>query len=507
MISSDDHRLRIAQYVGLALILILAALLRIRALTRYSLTYDELGSLETAAGRGQVHLTLPRNSLLRPPPVVTSLIGAEPVWKVAVVMQSDVHPPLYFILLRLWQDIFGDSDEAARGLSVVAGVAAVALIFDVGRWWGGTTVGLWAALLMAVAQPQINLSQDARPYALATLLVLAAADALVRIEQLGNNRRRSIALGMSLAAACLTHYFVLPAVLAFGVYALLRLRPRVWLIFAGAAGGVIVLWGYSLWQQRKNFTDPWMYWMNDTDPHHFAATLKRAAGLPLRFLADPIADRATMLASCGAAVLYTLPWLLLRQRRGMILTGLWLIGCAGLAMGLDLLRGTNQLTWVKYTVVGAPAVYLMLPAIGRGWIGHAVAAAAVLFCVMNLRQAYPTDDGVGFKTFAADLDRMATADQTVLICGSGWGEWYSGQLYMGLERYARRMPPQVAVLQAPVPAELLDELAQTARNTGGLWLVTWTNHPPEALLPGWQVEKVVNYVAAVKLYELQPPAP
>ena len=36
----------------------------------------------------------------------------------------DVHPPMYYIFLRIWTDVFGHSLFALRGMSVFFGVAA-----------------------------------------------------------------------------------------------------------------------------------------------------------------------------------------------------------------------------------------------------------------------------------------------------------------------------------------------------------------------------------------------
>ena len=41
----------------------------------------------------------------------------------------DVHPPLYYYLLKGWTSIFGDSVAAYRSLSVVLGVIALVLIY------------------------------------------------------------------------------------------------------------------------------------------------------------------------------------------------------------------------------------------------------------------------------------------------------------------------------------------------------------------------------------------
>jgi hypothetical protein len=487
----------------------LALGLRLHDLTRQSLSNDELGTMETAAGRGQIHLTLPRNALLAPPPGITTLAHAPPIWNVPISMQSDVHPPLYFVLLRLWQNIFGNGDARSRSLSALAGAAAALVLFDVGRLLDSVATGLWAALLTALAQPQIDVAQDARPYALATLFVLAAVDALLRMERLGIRPRRAVALGAFVAAACLTHYFVLPVVAAIGLYSLLRLsapaRRSAMLALLAAAGFVLAVWGRGLWSQRQNFSDPWMYWNNDASPHHVADTLLRAAGLPIRFLADPYGGPNAIAA---AAVIYVLPWLLMRRRPALLLPALWMIGCVALVAGLDLYRGTLQLMWVKYTIFAAPALYLMLPMIGgSGWLGRIVALAAVLYCAQGVGQAYQSVSGEpDYRRVAADADRLGRGAEPILFAGGGWGEWYTADLYMGFERYTRKMPPTAALLRSPVPPALQAELARRAAG-GDVLLIEWTNHPPNDLLPRWQVKQVVNYPFAARLYELIPPSP
>lgn len=540
--------------------------------------------METAAGRGQIHLDLPRNVILAPPPLAATLDHAEPIWEVPLRMTADVHPPLYFVLLRLWQNVFGGGDAASRSLSVAAGVAAVFLIFDAGRWLADPTTGLWAALLMAVAQPEIVYSQDARPYALVAALALGAMAALARIERLGPNSRRLMALAGCLVGACLTHYFVLPAVMAMAIYALVRLRVsrarpcvrkneftsspgtpgedrgggsergsleggivlsaataqpppnpppeyrgraksrpdapyeltkqsahsnpalrQVFVAFAVAGLIVLFLWGGGMWVQRKNFSDPWMYWFNDVAPHHVAATFQRFAALPLRYLAEPPAGSAAV--GAGAAVLFLLPWLRCGKNGALLLPAMWLLGCAALIGALDLRRGTNQLLWIKYSLLAGPAEYLLLPMLfPKGWLKHLLAGAAVLYCLLGLPEAYDNTKA-NFKGLAAKWDSLAgnpeTRSEPLLFTGVDWGDWYTGGLYMALERYAHHPPPAVVLLKGPATAQLYTQL-----NTPRCGLITaWTSVPPNKVAPGWQVENAFRYPEAAVLYQLTIPRP
>jgi len=58
---------------------------------------------------------------------------------------ADVHPPLYYVLLKGWCAVFGDSLGALRGLSVVFGLLAIVMVYGVGvealRWGGPSPPG------------------------------------------------------------------------------------------------------------------------------------------------------------------------------------------------------------------------------------------------------------------------------------------------------------------------------------------------------------------------------
>jgi len=85
---------------------------------------------------------------------------------------GDVHPPLYYFLLHYWVMAFGDSEIAVRLLSVVFGIAAIPVIYELGRLLFNREAGLVGALVLALSVFQIFYSQDARMYSLLVLLSL-----------------------------------------------------------------------------------------------------------------------------------------------------------------------------------------------------------------------------------------------------------------------------------------------------------------------------------------------
>ncbi len=83
---------------------------------------------------------------------------------------SDIHPPLYYIVLHIWVQLLGVSVAAVRLLSVILGTLTVIVTYLIGRRLMGERTGLLAAFLAALSPFLVYYSQEARMYMLATLL-------------------------------------------------------------------------------------------------------------------------------------------------------------------------------------------------------------------------------------------------------------------------------------------------------------------------------------------------
>ncbi len=84
--------------------------------------------------------------------------------------RADTHPPLYYIVLEFWSVFFGFSEVALRLPSVIAGVLTVFVTYLIGKEFISQRAGFLAGLLMATSGLNIYYSQEARMYALSTLL-------------------------------------------------------------------------------------------------------------------------------------------------------------------------------------------------------------------------------------------------------------------------------------------------------------------------------------------------
>ena len=98
-------------------------------------------------------------------------------------MQGDPHPPVYWVMLKLWMMIAGESEVAIRLLTVFFGIIFVALTFALSRKLfspsAGDAVGSAASLFAALSSYLIWNSQDARMYIPAATFGLAGMVCLV----------------------------------------------------------------------------------------------------------------------------------------------------------------------------------------------------------------------------------------------------------------------------------------------------------------------------------------
>ncbi len=88
-------------------------------------------------------------------------------------IQSDPHPPLYYVLMHYWIT-FGQSEFALRFPSALAGSMAVPLFYHAVHEWNGKWAGVAAAWLLAIAPLHLWYSQETRMYALACTFGLAS---------------------------------------------------------------------------------------------------------------------------------------------------------------------------------------------------------------------------------------------------------------------------------------------------------------------------------------------
>jgi mannosyltransferase len=142
---------------------------------------------------------------------------------------QDVHPPLYYILLHYWI-VLGESEAVIRGLSALAGVLNIGVIYLLGRTLFDRRTGLYAALLLAISPLHVWYSQETRMYTWVTLLVSTSVLLALRAW---TGRRWLTWVGYVLVttAALYTHYYAVFGIMLenlFLTYLLLRPAHPFW---------------------------------------------------------------------------------------------------------------------------------------------------------------------------------------------------------------------------------------------------------------------------------------
>src|SRR5918994_2279569 len=107
-------------------------------------------------------------------------IADRPLTDIPGVLRLDGSPPLYYMLLHVWMQVAGSSEEAVRWLSVICGLVAVPVAWWAARGLFGTRAGWFGAVLLATNPFFTQYAQEGRMYALLALLALVAAAAYGR---------------------------------------------------------------------------------------------------------------------------------------------------------------------------------------------------------------------------------------------------------------------------------------------------------------------------------------
>lgn len=246
--------------VGLAACLILGVALRLYGLGDKLLWHDELATRVFAAGYtvdewqralydGRIFDVEEALHFQRHNPERSVAAGIR-----GLAEDDPQHPPLYYVLARIWVGLFGDDLATLRGLSALCGIFAFFSVYwmawELFRDRAAAAVSL---ALFSVSPFFVLYAQEAREYALWTLWTgLATASLLFAIR---TGRAGAWALYALLTVLSLYTSFSSASVILAHLAFLLwreRLRPTTKVakasFFAMSAAALAFLpWGYNLW--------------------------------------------------------------------------------------------------------------------------------------------------------------------------------------------------------------------------------------------------------------------
>lgn len=133
---------------------------------------------------------------------------------------ADVHPPLYYLLLKVWSMIFGYSDFALRAMSALFGAIAIMFAFLWVKYKYGKAAAIFSSLFLALSPNFIRYGQEMRMYTLVAAIVFAATF-MLQLAIDNRYRRWWIFYAALVALGMYVHYFSIFAWLAHVAYLLL----------------------------------------------------------------------------------------------------------------------------------------------------------------------------------------------------------------------------------------------------------------------------------------------
>jgi len=386
------------------------------------------------------------------------LLDAQPIWwdeaisihlstsslgDIIANRAGNLHPPLYFFLLKGWVNLAGTSPFSVRFLSVWFSTLLIPAFYAFARRWLNRRAGLIAAALVAISPLYLAYAQEARAYALLPLVYLILLGVARRIGS--PTRRPGWRLWLLLAAiealALGLHYMAIIAVAYVVASLIVRLRrQRADLVRLLATQGLVLLilvpWLVAVLRHADALTARlgMSNWRAEpvTAVHYlrllWTFQLTGLTGL----VADPVAvglTSAAGLAMLGGSVICALAPGKSRQTIASLLLD-WLIPLAAAFVAWRI----RPLSHPRYVILFTPALLLLLAALvdellkrshlARG-LAALLAAALVSTSALGLFQIhtprFAKDDTRGV---AAAILARSTAEDLVLVPPEDWSVPY-----------------------------------------------------------------------------------
>jgi mannosyltransferase len=287
----------------------------------------------------------------------------------------------YHLLLHEWQLVFGSSEADLRSLSVVAMALTVVFVFAIGRRVFDARTGVVAGLLFATAPFIVHIAQDARSYAVLTLLVTAATYLLI-IAVDRQNLTPWLAYAVVASLSVYAHFFGGLVILAQALSLVVLRRQLPWRMVrvAGAVMAVLLIpVALLLAVSRGGAQWSWMASTTPVTPHYVLTTVESLGSGP----------KLTLVLALVALVGLWYAWRIQRTERTslrawhMVMIVAWLVVPFMVALAFSVLVKPYFLD--RYFVISLPPLILVVAfGITRlSWL-PAVAGAVAVVLVLSV---------------------------------------------------------------------------------------------------------------------------
>jgi mannosyltransferase len=423
-------------------------------------------------------------------------IGAENLWTDEWLSLGDAgdlrfynrHRPLFFLVLHRWSQclsvtgLLQTGDGWLRLLAVFFGIAAVILLYLLAHRLAGAAVAMVASLIMVVAVPELDHSQEVRMYTMASALTLASLYLLVGWIDGGKLATLGLHLLFTLLAILTTPTVISGLLLAGVMGAILVLRRRSW------PGAAAMLIGYGLilavwwplsryaWAAIKVGQLDWIPQPSRTALLFLhGELLSEGLGMVRDFQPSHPFQAGLSLLSLGlVAAALIAAW---RSQSASQWTGSIAAWFYAIALGMYAISVLKRPVWIlRYFHYAAPAFYLLLGigivALWRwrrpvGWIAGATLLGMTSLAAVDY---YRLPMHENWRGAAATVASEATGDDNVAIAGHAalFNRYY--RRYQGRGNVCQIIP-RISEGSRQEDALLADLVGQIPAGKGRAWVV------------------------------------
>ncbi len=180
---------------------------------------------------------------------------------------ADNHPPLYYLLLHLWQKL-GQTELFLRLPSIIFGVISIFLVYQIARKLFNQKVALTASFIFALSPPHVSFSADTRMYSLFTLLTLTGFYFFIKILKKPTKNDYTL-FAICYLLSLYTHYFTIFFILALDLFLIFKMakykKQLINLLLSQIGAGLLFL--------------PWLVFIF-TNPHPKPWAISPLIGIP-----------------------------------------------------------------------------------------------------------------------------------------------------------------------------------------------------------------------------------
>ena len=249
----------------------------------------------------------------------------------------DVHPPLYYLLLRYWYLIFGHSIEALRAFSTFCAVIALFLVYKLSfRWSKSNVTSLFLTIAVALCPFFIYYASEMRMYTMTCAIVIGGTLALdYALKE--KKKKYWIIYAITITLAFYTQYFAVLPFLAHAIYILYYFKKH------GMDKQFIITYPLA-----AALCLPWL-----------PALLSQASAVVHHFWPDPV-EPVTLLKTLSFGIIYYQDILKEAIQRKIFFSALFLIVFYGVVAVKCVGQATREKLFEIFLLVIVPPLMLFI---------------------------------------------------------------------------------------------------------------------------------------------------